>query len=109
MPAKSFIIICWDGGSSIKQCYFHGNIVNDKNNAYFGAFAGYSSGLTLDSSYFNCKLNNQDIAKMNGDKTEDVSAYKLSDENAKKQESYTGFDFTSYWKWDETNQRPELK
>ena len=97
------------GGSSIKQCYFHGNIVNDKNNAYFGAFAGYSSGLTLDSSYFNCKLNNQDIAKMNGDKTEDVSAYKLSDENAKKQESYTGFDFTSYWKWDETNQRPELK
>lgn len=97
------------GGSSIKQCYFHGNIVNDTNNAYFGAFAGYSSGLTLDSSYFNCKLNNQDIAKMNGDKTEDVSAYKLSDENAKKQESYTGFDFTSYWKWDETNQRPELK
>ena len=97
------------GGSSIKQCYFHGNIVNDQNNAYFGAFAGYSNGLTLDSSYFNCKLNNQDIAKMNGDKTEDVSAYKLSDENAKKQESYTGFDFTSYWKWDETNQRPELK
>ena len=46
---------------------------------------------------------------MNGDKTEDVSAYKLSDENAKKQESNTGFDFTSYWKWDETNQRPELK
>lgn len=97
------------GGSSIKQCYFHGNIVNDQNNAYFGAFAGYSNGLTLDSSYFNCKLNNQDIAKMNGDKTEDVSAYKLSDENAKKQESYTGFDFTSYWKWDETNQRPDLK
>ena len=46
---------------------------------------------------------------MNADKTEDESAYKLSDENAKKQESYTGFDFTSYWKWDETNQRPELK